>query len=248
MMRRITLKSSLIALWCLVAAGCAKVPDEAAKDAATAEEAAIAPEPAAVATVAPVPADAGTLGPAPLAPVASLTGGRQDPIDDPSATSEVQLPPSSVSPAELPLAALERPVVAPAAPAAREPERGSDPSASSVVAPLAAETLDFTSLFTRLRKTRAINLRTKLAVRNESDDLLERLRVYHARHGTATLADLQRSYDSLFLKLYSLLEDADPSLARDIDRSRAAIWAILADPMKFGASALVVSTRSVPPT
>ena len=37
----------------------------------------------------------------------------------------------------------------------------------------------------------------------------------------------------LFLKLLSLLQDGDPPLAKDIDRSRSAIWDILADPRKF---------------
>jgi hypothetical protein len=36
--------------------------------------------------------------------------------------------------------------------------------------------------------------------------------------------------------LHSLLQDSDPPLARDIDRSRAAIWEILADPRKFNAA------------
>jgi hypothetical protein len=47
---------------------------------------------------------------------------------------------------------------------------------------------------------------------------------------------LRRSYDSLFEELHSLLENADPPLARDIDRSRAAIWELIADPAKFNAS------------
>jgi hypothetical protein len=47
--------------------------------------------------------------------------------------------------------------------------------------------------------------------------------------------------------LRSLLEDGDPPLARDINRSRAAIWVILADPVKFGATAPGPSTRGVPP-
>ena len=48
------------------------------------------------------------------------------------------------------------------------------------------------------------------------------------------LSELRRSYDMLFLKLLSLLlQDGDPPLAKDIDRSRTAIWEILADPKKF---------------
>jgi hypothetical protein len=96
-----------------------------------------------------------------------------------------------------------------------------------------AVTLDFTSLGTRLRETKAIGVLTKLSVKNQADDLLEKFREYHKRQGTATLSDLRRSYDMLVLKLLSLVQDNDPPLATDIDRSRAAIWDILADPRKF---------------
>ncbi len=74
---------------------------------------------------------------------------------------------------------------------------------------------------------------TKLSVKNQSDDLLDKFRAYHKHQGAATLAELRRSYDMLFLKLLSLLQDGDPPLAKDIDRSRSAIWDILADPRKF---------------
>ncbi len=132
----------------------------------------------------------------------------------------------------------EPPVVAPTAPLTQVSEApGVIPSPAA--SPSSAETLDFTSLVTRLRKTKAINLRAKVAVKHQSDDLLERFREYHTQHGTTTLADLRRSYDFLFHELYSLLRDADPPLARDIDRSRAAIWDVLADPRKFSTSILM---------
>jgi hypothetical protein len=128
----------------------------------------------------------------------------------------------------------------------RAPPAAAAPLAEPEHAP--AATLDVTTLATRLRKSKAINLRTKLAVKNESDDLLARFRAYHARHGSATLGELRRSYDSLFATLHSLLRDADPNLARDIDRSRAAIWAVLADPLKFEASASRAPSGRAPPT
>jgi hypothetical protein len=109
---------------------------------------------------------------------------------------------------------------------------------ASAVRP-SAETLDFKGLVTRLRKTKAINLSTKLSVKNLSDDLLEDFRAYHTQHGTVSLVELRRSYDSLFQRLHSLLHDADPLLDRDIDRSRAALWEILADPRKFSAANLM---------
>jgi hypothetical protein len=108
------------------------------------------------------------------------------------------------------------------------------------VAPQAsAATLDFPALVTRLRETKAIGVLTKISVKNQSDDLLERFRAYHTEPGATTLTELRRSYDMLFLKLLSLLQDGDPPLAKDIDRSRAAIWEILADPRKFIESKLM---------
>ena len=98
-----------------------------------------------------------------------------------------------------------------------------------------AATLDFTALVTRLRETKAIGVLTKISVKNQSDDLLERFRAYHTQRqqGPPTLSELRRAYDMLFLKLLSLLQDGDPPLAKDIDRSRSAIWEILADPKRF---------------
>jgi hypothetical protein len=92
---------------------------------------------------------------------------------------------------------------------------------------------------TRLRETKAIGVLTKIAVKNQSDDLLEKFRGYHKQQSAMTLSELRRSYDMLLLKLLSLLQDGDPPLAKDIDRSRAAIWEILADPKKFVESNLM---------
>jgi hypothetical protein len=91
----------------------------------------------------------------------------------------------------------------------------------------------------RLRETKAIGVLTKISVKNQSDDLLEKFREYHKQQATTPLAELRRSYDMLFLKLLSLLQDGDPPLAKDIDRSRSAIWEILADPKKFVESNLM---------
>jgi hypothetical protein len=41
------------------------------------------------------------------------------------------------------------------------------------------------------------------------------------------------------LKVLALLQDSDPTLARDIVASREAIWGILADPEKFTESNLM---------
>jgi hypothetical protein len=224
-------------LWCFVAVGCAGVTSGPPTDLPTDPIAAV--EPIAAAIAPPAADAAATSEPASVAPVAALSDNREDSIEESPVPTEPEHAPPSVSPANIAAEASELAVVVPAAPAPEElahAELAPSLSQSLVASPPSAETLDFSSLVTRLRKTKAINLRTKVAVKNESDELLEQARAYHTQSGETTLADLRRSYDSLFSKLHSLLEDADPPLARDIDQSRAAIWELLADPRKFSAS------------
>lgn len=193
---------SAIALWCLVAAGCASVmraPTEEADVPASAPVAVVAAE------TAPVATPAETL-PAPAAIVSA-----------PAVTAPKPPPAVVAAPtAPAPQALLPNVVTAPV-----------------IVSLPAVAPLDFASLGTRLRQTKTIGVLTKLAVKNQVDDLLDRLRAYHKQQGTATLSDLRGAYDLLLLKVLSLLQDGDPPLARDIVQSRAAIWDILADPRKF---------------
>ena len=225
----LNLRCGVIALWCVVAVGCAEVTNAPAISVVTEAEPQVAATP-------PVEDAAVTPESGSVAPVAALADSTADSVEELPVAAEPDPALPSVLPEELAAEESELAVVEPAAPA--EPVLAPEPSlAPSVVASATSvDTLDFSSLETRLRKTKAINLRTKVAVKNESDDLLEQARAYHARTGETTLADLRRSYDSLFQELHSLLEDGDPPLARDIDRSRAAIWEILADPRKFNVS------------
>jgi len=129
------------------------------------------------------------------------------------------------------------------APSAMEPARPVKPAPEPQVVPKVATApaapLDLNLLEMRLRETKAIGVFTKLSIKNQVDDLLARFRAYHKRQGTVTLVELRRNYDMLMLKVLSLLQDGDPSLARDVARSRAAIWSILADPRKFTESKLM---------
>jgi len=93
--------------------------------------------------------------------------------------------------------------------------------------------LDLTSLEKRLRETRAIGVFTKLSLKNQVDDLLDQFRAFHQGRAGATSADLRERFDLLVLKVLSLVQDRDPVLARDIARSREAIWSLLLDPVKF---------------
>jgi hypothetical protein len=99
----------------------------------------------------------------------------------------------------------------------------------------AAAPLDLKSLETRLKETKAIGVFTKLALKNQVDDLLAQFRAYYQGRLKTTLAELRRPYELLLLKVLALLQDADPPLAGAIVASREAIWDILADPVKFKA-------------
>ena len=74
---------------------------------------------------------------------------------------------------------------------------------------------------------------TKLSLKNQVDDLIDRFRTYHSGARPPTLAQLRPSFDLLLMKVLSLLQDKDPRLADDIHASRDAIWTVLADPNKL---------------
>jgi hypothetical protein len=97
--------------------------------------------------------------------------------------------------------------------------------------------LDVAALKARLRDTNAIGVFTKLALKNQVDDLLQRFRAHYGSGQKTSVASLRQPYDMLVLKVLALLQDSDPSLARTISGSREAIWGILADPEKFNSVA-----------
>jgi hypothetical protein len=179
-----------------------------------------------------------------------------------SAPPAVASAPPAVESAPPPAAALEPPPVsappvalAPPAVASTPPARAPTPapaptplpapkSVSKAPAPpkivatpppvkaAAPPTLDLASLETRLRATEAIGVFTKLSLKNQIGDLLDQFKTFH--HGGApALSTLRQKYDLLLLKVLSLLQDDDASLASAISTSRESIWGLLVDPAKF---------------
>lgn len=108
-------------------------------------------------------------------------------------------------------------------------------AATAPAAPAATPPLDLKSLETRLRETKAIGVFTKLAVKNQVDDLLDRFRQFYKGRLETSLAELRRAYDLLVLKVLALLQDADPPLASALAASRESIWGILSNHEKFSA-------------
>lgn len=235
-----------LALCCCVAAGCAGVKHKQAEEAVPAS----APEVPAVS--APAPQSPEVKPPETVTAPGAVVAPEVPEVREPAVPPPVfePLPPAQQRAAPAPRAAVSK---APVAATTSPPASASTPAAAPPQAPArtpvasppaAAAPLDFASLGTRLRQTKAIGTLTKLSLKNQVDDLLGKFRAYHKRQGTATLPELRRSYDMLLLKVLSLLQDSDPPLARDIVQSRAAIWSILADPRKFTESNLMAGTAT----
>lgn len=117
-----------------------------------------------------------------------------------------------------------------AAPVVAEPTKAAAP----VVAERKAEpSLNVSDLTTGLRETHAIGAFTKLALKNQLDDLLQKFRTTHQSGQQPRAAGLRQPFDALVGKVLGLLQPGDPALARKIENSREGIWAILSDPEKF---------------
>ena len=121
----------------------------------------------------------------------------------------------------------------PAVPAPASTTAKPAPPPAAAVSASVVPTLDLAALKEQLKETKAIGVFTKIALKNQVDDLLQQFRDHYQGKAKITMAQLRRSYDLLLMKVLSLLQDADQKLAAAIVSSREAIWALLADPKKF---------------
>lgn len=172
--------------------------------------------------VAPAPAttDKAQLAPPPETRIETLIKPQPEvTAPDPGATAPT---PAPATPAK---------TVSPPAPA--EPARKPPAAAATRSEPPALPPLALTTLEQRLKDTNAIGVFTKLALKNQVDDILGQIRAHHEGRGKSTLAQLRQTYDQLLLKVHDLLKNGDPPLASAIMNSREAIWVVLTDPVKF---------------
>lgn len=209
-----TLAKRISAVFCIVfAAGCAGIGG--------------APSNASAQT-APLVVDPSLINPLPLKPAA---------VDPPAVAAApeaklVPLPPASTPAVDTVARPPAKTPVKPAAPVkVVEQTHKSDTAAPPARTP--EPPLDVAALKTRLRETSAIGVFTKLALRNQMDDLLQRFRSHYTGGQKTGVAHLRQPYDLLVLKVLAVIQDGDPSLARTISGSREAIWVILADPEQF---------------
>lgn len=205
----------------LQAAGCSVTPPSPADDKAVI--ASPAPVPPLAEVPAPATAVAETSPAPPPTPPALVTP--QPLVIPPAPVAAPALPPQVVTVAPKDVPRTDKPAAkAPARPAAAPVAKPAAPAP----APLALTTLE-----QRLKDTPAIGVFTKITLKNQVDELLDRFRAHYEGRGGATLAQLRQSYDQLLAKVHELLKDGDPALATAIANSREAIWNVLTDPVKF---------------
>lgn len=194
-------------------AGCAAVDHPPRGDAAPETGPALAEAPAATAAPETSAAPPGAATPQP-APDALVAGPAEAPPKKPS--NAPSKPPAS-------------------RPATKATVGSGTAAAAAIPAPAtpSAPPLDLKALVARLRETKAIGMFTKLALKNQVDDLLDRFREHYATQVKASVAELRPPYDRLLLKVLAAVQDEDPDLARAIVDSREPIWEILADPARF---------------
>jgi len=93
----------------------------------------------------------------------------------------------------------------------------------------AAKTFDMDVLIERLKKTDAIGMFSKLALRSDALDLMDMIKAYRKDMAKYSLKDLHARFNGLMLKVLALLDD-DPGLSRDISLARENIWKSLLTP------------------
>ena len=164
----------------------------------------------------------------------------------PAVTPTVSPPPGSFVPvpqAETPPVEQQSPSPVPAPRAPSKPAKPAagttkPPSAPVAAAPTPAAKppqpqLDFKAMEQRLRDTSAVGVFTKLSIKNQVDDLLKAFRGYHAGKVPPTLDELHQRFDGLLLKVVTLVQDNDATLASSISASRGAIWERLSNKESF---------------
>jgi len=84
--------------------------------------------------------------------------------------------------------------------------------------------VDYKELEERLKNTDAIGFFTKLAIRNDIIDLVDKIKQYRKKSMLkAKMKEIRARFDGLLLKIIALLEE-DPDLSRDLYVGRESIW------------------------
>jgi len=94
---------------------------------------------------------------------------------------------------------------------------------SDVAEVLRTPRFDMDVLISRLKKSDAIGMFTKLALRSDALDSMGLVKAWRRHVSKLTLEEVRSRYNGLLLKVLALLDD-DPALSRDISLARESIW------------------------
>lgn len=174
----------------------------------------------------PAPPETGavdTLSPEPSAAPAPAPEPVSAPAPAPTPVEALPAPPAAPKPP---------PVVAKPAPAPPPPSPEPEPQVVPEPQPEPELAFDLDGLERRLKETSALGVLTKLALKNEIDDLVDDVAKFHQKK-RGELTVLRERFELLLMKVTSLLQDKEPELAREVAAAREGLWKLLADPGEF---------------
>ena len=156
-----------------------------------------------------------------------------EPAPEPAPPAEAPAPAAPPEQPSPPPPPVEPPAAVPA-PAPLVPPTAEAPAPEPPPEPAQPEppAISLEELAERIKETDAIGAFSKLALKNDIDDLVDALRRYH-ENKEGDLDALHARYEKLVLKLMTLLEQEEPDLALALGRSRRAIWSRLVNPIEF---------------
>ena len=88
-------------------------------------------------------------------------------------------------------------------------------------------------LVEQIADSKSIGLFTKLALKQDSKDLLKKMSSYHSGIGDSSLEELHERYNVMVHKLIIVIRKKDKELAGSVADARDNLWDVLSDETKF---------------
>ena len=124
--------------------------------------------------------------------------------------------------------------VAPAAIGQVNPPGGNARASALQACPkVTKEIVDLGMLSDGLKNSSAVGLFEKVRLKSSIDDLIGRLKAFHAGARSFSLAQLQEQYDLLMMRIASQLQDKDQALHGQLCNAWEPLWAQLQDRDRF---------------
>lgn len=95
--------------------------------------------------------------------------------------------------------------------------------------------LDLDGLEQRLRRSEALGIFVKLALKDRLDTLISDFVLFHEGHRGNSRKSLKTRFDGLLKDTVAMLRNGDPVLSASIKRAHQGLWLIVSDPVRFSA-------------